>query len=33
MDVKDLANFEQAQTKRGEDGVELERSKDVVRTW
>ena len=27
------SNFEHAQKKRGEDGVELERSKDVVRTW
>ena len=26
------SNFEHAQKKRGEDGVELERSKDVVRT-
>ena len=27
------SNFEYAQKKRGEDGVELECSKDVVRTW
>ena len=33
MDVKVLVKFEHAQKKRGEDGVELERSKDVVGTY